>query len=79
MKGLSINRAGLHKELGFLLIALLLFFVGCGTTGMTKYDKESQDAGMTLHCTEVAGESCLTHQWFNEVQTTYQRYHNGED
>ena len=73
MRGLSNNRAGLLKELGFLALLLL---AGCTYNGMTKIDKEYQDAGYILHCTEVAGDNCLTKQWFNTTQNTYQRYHN---
>jgi len=72
MKALSNNRAGLHKELGLLLVVVIL--AGCSTVGMTKVDKYYQDEGYTLHCTEVAGDECLTHQWFNTTQNTYQRY-----
>jgi len=77
VRELSNNRAGLHKELGFLLITLLLS--GCSTIGMTKVDKEYQDAGYILHCTEVAGDTCLTRQWFKEKQTTYERFHNDQE
>jgi hypothetical protein len=70
---MSNNRAGLHKELGFVLVLLL---AGCSTVGMTKVDQVYQDAGYYLHCTEVAGDNCLTHQWFKEKQTTYERFHN---
>ena len=72
MKALSNNRAGL-KELGLLLIVAIL--VGCSTlSGMTEVDKEYQDAGYSLHCTEVSGDTCLTRQWFNTTQNTYERY-----
>lgn len=75
MKALSNNRAGLHKELGLLLI--VAFLAGCSTIGMTKVDEKYQDAGYSLHCTEVAGDTCLTRQWFTEKQNTYERFHNG--
>lgn len=76
MRGLSNNRAGL-KESGFVLLLLLPFILGgCSTIGMTEVDKHYQDEGYVLHCTEVAGDTCLTHQWFKESQNTYQRYHN---
>lgn len=74
LKGSYNNNARLHKELGFLLSMVLI--AGC-TSGMTKVDKVYQDAGYSLHCTEVAGDNCLTHQWFNTTQNTYQRFHNG--
>ena len=61
-----------------LLFALALtFIVGCTYNGMTEIDKQYQDSGYILHCTEMAGDNCLTRQWFNETQNTYQRFHNG--
>ena len=76
LKGLSNNRAALLKERGLLLV-LAFLITGCTYNGMTKVDKEYQDAGYILHCTEVAGDNCLTKQWFNSTKNTYQRYHNG--
>jgi len=82
-RALSNNRAGhtprdnLSIESGLVLLSLLVFLVGCETIdGMTGIDKFYQDEGYTLHCTEVAGDTCLTRQWFKEPQNTYQRYHN---
>ena len=72
LKALSNNRAGLHKEVGLLLSMVL--FMGCSAIGMTKVDKEYQDAGYILHCTEVSGDNCLTHQWFTTTQNTYQNF-----
>jgi len=75
-RALSNNRAGL-KESGLVFILLLVLFAGCTTiNGMTGIDKFYQDEGYTLHCTEVAGDNCLTHQWVKESLNTYQRYHN---
>ena len=77
IRALSNNRAGLHKESGLVFLLFLVFFVGCNTIqGMTEVDKHYQDEGYILHCTEVAGENCLTRQWFKETQNTYQRFHN---
>jgi len=62
------------------LLLILLVLAGCSTVvGMTKVDKYYQDKGYTLHCTEVAGEECLTHQWFNHTVNTYQRFHDGSN
>lgn len=75
LKALSNNRAGLHKEVGLLICMVLI--MGCTyyyDSGMTEIDKGYQDAGMSLHCTEVFGERCLTHQWFDEQQNTYRRF-----
>jgi hypothetical protein len=74
LKGLSNNRAGLHKELGFLIF--MAFLAGCSYVGMTEIDYKLQKEGLVLHCTEVAGEECLTHQWVNtEMANSYRRYH----
>ena len=74
-------KARFHKELGILFFC---FIVGCSYVGMTEVDYKLQKEGLLLHCTEVAGEECLTHQWVNEDMTnTYRRYHgpsiNGTD
>ena len=62
----------------YLPFFLLLFICGCAAVqGMTETDKYYQDQGYILHCSEVTGEECLTHQWFNTTQNTYQRFHNG--
>ena len=63
------------QRIGLLALALTLF-IGCAGIGMNEIDKQYQQAGYILHCTEVAGENCLTHQWFNSTQHTYQRFHN---
>ena len=76
IRALSNNRAGL-KESGLVFLLLLVFLSGCTIIdGMTEIDKFYQDEGYVLHCTEVAGDTCLTHQWLKQPSNTYQRYHN---
>lgn len=60
-----------------LATVCLTLLSGCTYIGgMTEYDKQSQDAGLILHCTEVTGDKCLTTQWVQPgEELTYRRYH----
>ena len=75
--GLSNNRAGSHKGVGFLILCLIV--AGCTTiyegSIMSTIDYKLQKEGYVLHCTETFGERCITHQWVNaQGNYTYRRY-----
>ncbi|MBW1672063.1 MAG: hypothetical protein JRJ45_00205 [Deltaproteobacteria bacterium] len=57
---------------------LALVLAGCTTlyeSGMTEIDKQLQEEGKILHCTEVMDSRCITHQWVNETANmTFRRF-----
>jgi hypothetical protein len=76
LKDLSGNRIESLIPLSLILLCVAVF-MGCAAVGMNEWDYKMQKEGYFLHCSEMIDDKCITYQYFNSVQNTYQRYHHG--